>query len=113
MLPNQNSEALGNPNIDEAETAGSALGQEGFNLSNAGFKSSVTLVIEREKSFEEEEEETSGKVESWGVYLQSEKKTLIGLFWDKELASFFKDSIQNSPLLDNLKKLDEENNTNT
>ena len=107
MQPNQNSEALGNPNIDEAETAGSALSQEGSALSNTNFISSVSLVLERETSFEEEEEETSGKVESWGVYMQSEQKTLIGLFWDKEIASFFKDTIQNSPLLDNLKKLDE------
>src|SRR5687767_9665336 len=97
----------GEPNIDLAETAGSALSDESVapNAKSSSSSSSNKLIIEREQSFEEEEEESTGKVESWGVYIPTPEKTLIGLFWDKEIAQFFKDSIQDSPILDNLKKI--------
>ena len=96
-----------NLDIDES-TGGSALSEDASsNTSSASAKGGIQLIVEREKSFEEEEEEATGKVESWGVYFPSPEKTLIGLFWDKEIANFFKDSIQGSPLLNNLKKIAE------
>jgi hypothetical protein len=45
------------------------------------------------------------EVESWGVYLQGKEKTLLGLFWDQELARMFLGTINGSKLLEKVKKI--------
>lgn len=100
MKSNKSSGSQGEPNIDLAQTTGdSALAQKA-----SGTFGNVQLIVEKEKSFEEEEEELADKVESWGVYIPSPEKTLVGLFWDKEIAEFFKDALQKSPLINTLQK---------
>jgi hypothetical protein len=59
------------------------------------------------KTGQEEDEEITNQEESWGVYIPSPEKTLIGLCWDKGIAQFFKDAIQDSPLINTLKKVAE------
>ena len=104
MELNKKGGSQGEPNIDLAETAGSALAED-QSTSTKSSSSSIQLVVERESSFEEEEEESADKVESWGVYIANPEKTLVGLFWDKEIAQFFKDAVQDSPLIKTLGKV--------
>lgn len=63
-------------------------------------KVSNELIIESEKSFEEDEE-----VKTFGVYVNAKEKTLLGLFWDEKMAKLFKDAVQNSDLMNEVRSV--------
>ncbi len=110
MIESSNNSQQGEPNIDIAETAGSALSEANIASETSNTKSKLhNLILEREENFDEDEDETSGKIESWGVYLNAPEKVLIGVFWDKEIAESFKNSMRDSPLLEKISNLSEKN----
>jgi hypothetical protein len=67
------------------------------------------LFVERERGEEEIEDELDSDVEedlpSWGVYYQGKEKTLLGEFWDKELAVLFRNALEKSSLLEKVKEI--------
>jgi hypothetical protein len=65
--------------------------------------SGLELTVEKEEDFtDSDDEDDEERVESWGVYVSKPEKVLIGLFWDKKIAQFFQDAIQDSPLIANI-----------
>ncbi|WP_156027071.1 hypothetical protein [Sporocytophaga myxococcoides] len=44
------------------------------------------------------------EIDSYGVYLQCEDQTILGLFWNKDLADIFMKSIADSDAINNIKK---------
>lgn len=60
-------------------------------------KGEIFIEKELHESADEEDEED---IENWGVYIQGKEKTLLGLFWDKELAGLFMNSVKNSKVLE-------------
>jgi hypothetical protein len=63
------------------------------------------LFIERESSeiIDELDPDMEEDVPSWGVYYQGKGKTLLGQFWDRELAELFRNSLEKSSLLEMVK----------
>ncbi len=44
------------------------------------------------------------EIDSWGVYFQGEDQTILGLFYNEDLAEIFLNSIKDSDALNNIKK---------
>jgi len=69
------------------------------------------LFVARESFFEEDfdveniDEENEEEAPSYGVYFQGKEKTLLGLFWDEELAKLFMNSVKNSKILEKVKEI--------
>lgn len=60
------------------------------------------FVIEKERSFEEEEE-----VETYGVYYNgSKERSLLGLFWDEKMAKLFVEAVKSSEIYNEIKSVD-------
>lgn len=64
------------------------------------------LFVEREY-LEEDLEEVSeeDEIPTWGVYYQGKEKTLLGLFWDEEMAYLFLGSVKSSTLFEKVKEI--------
>lgn len=82
----------------------------GEHFEEAATHSKGDLFVARETFFEEDfdvegEEEAEEEAPSYGVYFQGKEKTLLGLFWDEELAKLFMDSIKNSKVLEKVKEI--------
>lgn len=65
-------------------------------------KGEIFIEMEVTEMWEEEEPE---EVETWGVYLQGDEKTLLGLFWDEELAAVFRDAVSKSKVLEKVREI--------
>ena len=65
-------------------------------------KGELFIEVERAEDCEEEQPE---EVETWGVYFQGSEKTLLGLFWDQELANIFMESVRNTNVLQKVKEI--------
>jgi len=78
-------------------------GTEDYLFSDSKMHNRGDIFIERDIS--EVQEEDDSEIESWGVYFQGKDKTLLGLFWDKELAQLFVDAVRDSRVLDKVKEI--------
>jgi hypothetical protein len=78
-------------------------GKEDYLFSDSREHNRGDIFIERDIS--EAQEEDDSEIESWGVYFQGKDKTLLGLFWDKELAKLFVDAVKDSKALDKVKEI--------
>ncbi|GAL85949.1 hypothetical protein MYP_3178 [Sporocytophaga myxococcoides] len=89
----------------ESKKGSSKAGASGENVVSESGVARKKGEIFIDKAIGDPSSEVEGEeIESWGVYLQGNDRTILGLFYNRDLADIFLNSIKDSDVLKNIEK---------